>query len=177
MKQRGLYAMVLFALIFSAGSAFAAPATLSEAVVVDAFGAVVGNSSLVRTDNGLSLTLSTSGLIPGDVYTVWWIIFKPDGMGGLEFGVITNASGNQANSSGEMTVAAHINGGPLPPLDGITTIFSQGGPMVPREAIVRAIVRTHGPKIPGTQPDQFSTINGGCPPNSCFDIHITQHLP
>ena len=40
----------------------------------------VGSSKLVRTDNGLSADLKTTGLTPGHVVTLWWVVFNyPDG--------------------------------------------------------------------------------------------------
>ena len=36
------------------------------------------SSQLVRTDNGISISVHTSGLTPG-AYTTWWVIDDDDG--------------------------------------------------------------------------------------------------
>jgi hypothetical protein len=40
---------------------------------------VVGTSTLVRTDHGVSATVETSVLTPGDVVTLWWVVFNNPG--------------------------------------------------------------------------------------------------
>ena len=42
----------------------------TDAVVEDA------EAILVRMHHGLSMTISTTGLEPGNVYTIWWVIFN-----------------------------------------------------------------------------------------------------
>src|SRR5260370_203472 len=37
-------------------------------------GTVVGSAKLVRNNNGITCVLHTSGLVPGDVYSVWWVL-------------------------------------------------------------------------------------------------------
>src|SRR5262245_31710352 len=48
---------------------------------------VYGSARLTRSSNGLTVDVSTTKLVPGDVYTLWWIIEQPSGE------IVTNASG------------------------------------------------------------------------------------
>ena len=38
---------------------------------------VLGNASLVRRDNSISMTFQTTGLPAGEPVTIWWIILDP----------------------------------------------------------------------------------------------------
>ena len=78
MKQLGT---ALFCMLFVMGTvdATSSKATFS-ATNLFAFGdpsqPVPGAATLIRTDYGLELSMSVTGLTPGHVYTVWWIIFN-----------------------------------------------------------------------------------------------------
>src|SRR5713226_1050421 len=58
-------------------------------------GTVVGSAQLVRNDNGITCVIHTSGLVPGDVYSVWWVI--PDEA------LVFNAAGSIASDDGTAT--------------------------------------------------------------------------
>ena len=75
-KSLALAATLTLAL---ASAAHAGPADRSSSAVwMFATGAAVdgASSQLVRTDEGVSLSLRTRGLPAGDAVTVWWVIFN-----------------------------------------------------------------------------------------------------
>src|SRR5689334_2207004 len=105
-------------------------------------GTVVGAAQLVRNDNGITCVIHTSGLVPGDVYSVWWVI--PDEA------LIFNATGGIAGGDGTATFAGHASTGPVGPVDG-SVVLSNGDGFFdqPRTDTVIVIIRHHGPPIPG----------------------------
>ena len=67
------------------------------------------SSTLVRTQDAITMTIHTSGLDPGAAYTVWWIIFNnpgacSDGVCGLD------DFGNGAAAPPLLWAAAHVIG-------------------------------------------------------------------
>ena len=68
---------------------------------------VVGVAQLVRNNNGITCVIHTSGLVPGDAYSVWWVI--PDES------LTLNASGGLAGDDGTATFAGRFSTGAIPP--------------------------------------------------------------
>lgn len=135
-------------------------------------------SKLVRTDNGLAMTIRTSGLEPGHAYTVWWVVFNnpeeciTDPEGDVKCGeadilaelmgesgaapTVAPAAGNVAGGSGKARFGAFLRVG-----DDRDVLV--GGPLTnPRGAEIHLVVRDHGPLNPAWLPDQIQTFGGGC---------------
>jgi len=57
-----------------------------------AAGDVAGKADLKRSKEGVNLTVRTTGLEPGNAYTIWWVIFNdpeacsPTGCSDADFG-------------------------------------------------------------------------------------------
>jgi hypothetical protein len=149
-------------------------------------GSIVEGSSamLVRTDKGVTMNIHTSGLDPGAVYTVWWVIYNnpehcqsdvctdpPDfGKPDVQTTVLY-ATGHVIGNNGVGNFAAYLAEGdtsghsvpppPNPPDDVVFWLVDA------RKAQIELVVRSHGQPIPGMVKEQFSSFNGGCPPNFC----------
>lgn len=145
--------------------------------------------TLVRTDAGVSFTVATSGLVPGNAYTVWVMIFNrpqfctnppSDGLrcGLGDFGSdlvgasVTYGAGNVAGGAGRAGFAGRQDVG-----DTSTALFGPGLTDA-RGAEVQVRIRDHGPAIPGLVDDQVHTFNGGCDqgqPNEglCKDVQTS----
>ncbi len=146
---------------------------------------VVGSSTIVRNQNGVSLTLNTSGLEPGSAVTVWWAVFNnPDDCeGGCNGADLSNpdvnadviyAAGHVVGGNGTANFAAHLNEG-----DSGGSLFPQPSPgLIDAEtAEIHIVVRSHGPAIPGMIPEQIHTLEGDCDPNVCEDLQFAIHQP
>lgn len=134
----------------------------------------VGSSTLVRTDNGLSARLETSGLRPGDVVTLWWIVANSpeeceaggplsqcgpmDHLAGRGDIAVHHATGNIVGDAGTANFGAHLRVGDL------SRALFDGEPGLtdPRDAEVFLVVKTHGQKIPELTSEMLRTFNGGC---------------
>jgi hypothetical protein len=163
-------AMVLAAIGLTAGAltVYAEPASHSQSDVMRfSDGKVVGSSELVRTDSGISVTLSTSELPAGYAVTTWWVVFnKPEacvagcddsdfflpeveGSFGYLAGHVIGGSG-KGNFGGQLAV-------------GDTSQAVTGlGLLDARKAEIQIGVHTHGEKLPGLVESQISTFLGGC---------------
>ena len=130
----------------------------------------VGNAQLVRNDNGVTCVIHTSGLIAGDVYSVWWIM--------LDEGLVYNAAGGIAGDDGTATFAGHASTGPVGPEDG-SVVLSGGSFDNPRGDTVVLIIRHHGPPVPGHIDEQMGTFGGQCsaPGANCKNIQKAVFVP
>ncbi|MGH3518361.1 MAG: hypothetical protein ACRDQ7_13260 [Haloechinothrix sp.] len=166
----------------------------------------VGSSTLVRTDNGISANLRTSGLEPGHAVTLWWVVFNdPDsceaGLPGLSQcgpddahygrgGVSPNhATGHVVDDDGTGGFGAHLRVGDT------SRALAGPGLVNPRGAEVILVLKSHGPKIDDLVSDQLRTFAGGCAdqsdappgtpaellgergPNDCAEIQFSAHSP
>lgn len=168
---------------------------------------MVGSSSLVRTDRGISVTLKTTGLEPGDVATLWWVVANApeeceagipglsqcgpgDHLAGRGDLSVLNAAGRIVGGNGGVSFGAHLGVGDTSE----ALITGEPGLLDPRGAEVILIVKTHGPKVPGMTAEMLSTFAGGCHdqtappnarpemigpagPNDCAEIQISVHSP
>jgi len=117
---------------------------------------VVGKASLVRTDDGISMTFRTTELPAGEPITIWWIILGPGGPVSGQF-----AAGHVVGNNGVATFSGHLSEGdtsgcfhPQFPCQGLTDARGQ---------TVLLLARTHGPKDPGRVPIQIHTSEAGGP--------------
>ena len=115
-------------------------------------GADVGDATLHRSKNGITLNIKTSELLVGGAYTVWFIIFDaPD-----VFVDALYATGHVIGGNGKGNFSAHLSegdvSGSIATFVGLTDAEHQG---------VHVIIRSHGPKIPGMVDEQIHTIDGG----------------
>ena len=74
----------------------------------------------------MSLDFDVEGLTPGNVYSVWWVVFDINGtcaQDNDDFYVL-NATGGIANESGEATFRAQLSNGPVGPANGEDVLVS-----------------------------------------------------
>jgi hypothetical protein len=148
-------------------------------VALDASGSaterVVGSGCITRDDTGITVEITTSGLTPLNVYTVWWMIFRPDG-GPLYVG---NASGGIALPNGAASFSAHLPVGPLPIVDGKSVLVAESPRRLSDTGNVRVtvVIREHGPVIVDRLAEQLTMVEGGCSASGCknvqglFEVH------
>jgi hypothetical protein len=165
----------------------------------------MGTSTLTRTKNGVSFTLSTSGLIANDVVTLWMVVFNnpehcddgcdiPDFFNPLVQADALYADGRLIGPSGRASYAGRRNVG-----DARGSIFPAWlglpayGILDADKAEIHFVVHTHGQKIPGLVGEMLRSFNAGCGPtfmdipvpeelgthgpNTCQDVQFTMHLP
>lgn len=193
-KVRISILFVLLGLLALAPAAFAQDEASSSNIYRFADGSEVDGawSTLRRYENGLAMSLHTSDLVPGDTYTVWWVIFNEpqncsDGICNEddlfvldENGAIVMDEFNQRVMDPEALVAPQISiqyaTGSLIDEDGsgdfaaavgvgdVPGIVAGPGLVNPDTAEVHVVVRTHGPKVDALFTDQILTFGGGCEP-------------
>ena len=192
-----LFVLVIAVLVLTAaiaGTASADPPNTAD--VYAPFGCtigvdcnVVGTSKLVRSNQGVTMNIRTSGLDPMAAYTVWWVVFNnPDacegeGPCGPEDlfnpdvnGVVLYAAGHVIGSDGIGNFGGHLAEGdtsgdsPPAPFPGL-----EDGLVDASVAEIHLVVRTHGEAIPGLVPEQIQTFLGGCGVNACADQQFAIH--
>jgi hypothetical protein len=113
---------------------------------------VHGTASLIRRDNGISMTFRTSGLPANQPVTIWWIIVDPatGNVVSAQF-----ADGHIVGGDGVASFAGSLKEGdrsgcfhPVFPCAGLTDARGQ---------VVLLLARVHGEKDPGRIPDQIHT--------------------
>lgn len=104
-----------------------------------------GMSKLVRTDNGVSMTLLATDLPPG-VYSIWWVInFEPGTP--FPFGFATS---HVVGPNGKGSFAANLKEG--------EPLSIRGSLEDAREENIHIVVRYHGPVDPTRLAEQLSTF-------------------
>lgn len=151
----------LRSLAFSALAMLTSPLAFAGATVDRSPAVNIGTAeaTLVRNDNHLSVSGRASDLIPGNAYTVWWIVTDSSRR------VVVNATGGMADNAGEFRFGGALPTGDYNVGDTIPRLVLVGGSLVdPINAFVRLHVVDHGPPIPGSIPAQISEISpAGCP--------------
>ena len=150
-------------------------------------------SALNRRADGIDLVLNTTGLTPGDAYTVWWLIFNnpadcadiPCSSADLSnprtMGMVAYATGGIANEQGEghfvATLAVGDTSNALDNGDGfpLELIETTLGLVDPQRAEIHAVIRTHGAAHPDPI-EQLTTFGGGCNP-ACANVQAAFHSP
>jgi hypothetical protein len=149
---------------------------------------VVGTSQLVRTPDGVSMNLQTTGLEPGAAYTVWWVVFNNpgscrDGCGEDDLGnsnvqaTVLWATGHVIGDNGVGNFAAYLAEGDTSDVGPFGLPGDDMGLIDSTQAEIHLVVRTHGPPIPGRVKEQISTFEGGCDVNACEDQQFAVHQP
>lgn len=129
------------------------------------------SAKLVRNDNGISWSIKTDSLTPGDVVTIWYVIFNHPGactnsdadegarcVGGDLSNADVDASvmwaaGTIVGGAGTASWGGHLSTGEL---NSPHPAFDNGqGLDHPRGAEVHLVVETHGPARPGYIADQL----------------------
>ena len=137
---------------------------------------VSGSSTLYRTDNTITATLETTGLIAGHAYTLWVLVFnQPENCGGSPCALsdlknvpakaeMLGGSGLVADMNGKGTFSCNImeNDGTSSINDSLGMPIDVGGIWDAQTAEVHLIVRSHGPAISGQVIEQISSYGGGC---------------
>lgn len=138
---------------------------------------VIGSSTVVRTDNGVSARLEASGLPAGHVVTLWIVVANapeeceaglpgvtpcgpadhPAGRGQMS---VHHGSGRVVGDDGTASYGAHLSEG-----DTSRVAFAgEPGLLDARTAEIVLVLKDHGPKRPGRVADQLRTFGGGCVP-------------
>mgnify|MGYP001813885601 FL=1 len=116
---------------------------------------IPGSSSTIhRNKNGITVNFKTDGLIPGNAYTLWFVVFG-DAPGPPSS---TYAAGHIVGGSGEGNFSGHLSVGDI--FDAPNSnmpVFD-----TPLTAEVHMALRSHGPAQPGMIPEQIQTLDGGC---------------
>lgn len=146
---------------------------------------------LDRAENGLLMSVHTSDLAPGEVYTVWWVVFNEpencsDGVCGeddiliFEDGepmldennnhVLNMDTISASDISGFFASGGFVDddgeahfGGSAGTGDTPGIIFGEGL-KYPMTAEVHLVIRTHGPIVGDMAHTQITTFGGGCGP-------------
>jgi hypothetical protein len=161
--------LLAFAALLSAQNPNAVDHDFAKVKVIGT-GTVVGSADLVRNNNGITCVIHTSGLVPGDAYSVWWVM--PDES------LTYNASGGIAGGDGTATFAGHASTGPVGPADGSVVLSNGDGSFdQPRTDTVTVVIRHHGPPIPGSINQQTGSFNFGCGSGGCKNVQIATFLP
>lgn len=102
----------------------------------------VATGTLVRTDNGVSVTIQAAGLTPGNVYSAWWF-----GAGAVP---PKSAGGRVASGAGTATFSGNL-------LEGANLIDARKDTVIVR-------ILNHGPEIPGSIRKQMTSSGFGAAP-------------
>ena len=151
---------------------------------------VLGESALIRSPNGISAQVKTTGLAPGHVYTLWFVVFNNphecvDGCNGPDLvgnaavnGTLAFGAGVIAGPDGTATLSGHVKEGDTSgyPLDFPIQLPGAADGLVDSDtAEIHLVVRSHGEKIPGLVAEQMLTFSGGCDENVCADVQVAIH--
>jgi hypothetical protein len=125
-------------------------------------GTVVGSSTLIRTDNGVTAHLTASGVAPG-AYTFWMKVEIPGGAT-----VSGRLAGHVVGEGGILNFSAHVSVGEV--LSG-NPDFPPGPLQDPLHSKITLVVRSHGPADPGRIHDQTHMYEFGVAVNYLRSIH------
>lgn len=166
------------------------PRISSRSVVFMATGAVTpsAGSTLFRNQDGVFFSFYTSGLTNGDAVTIWMAVFNnpefcatspctpADFANPAVDGTLLNTGGRVIGPDGSATYGAFRAVGDT---TGARPGTGTGNGLVkPLSAEIHLVTRSHGPANlmnPMVLAEQLTMFNGGCPPNTCMNIHASVH--
>ena len=114
----------------------------------------LGDATFTRTLDGVTITADADGLIAGNAYTMWWVIWNDPTQcavvcGEADLGapgnvILLGGNGIVASEAGTASFTSHLTvGGPMP--DGPIP-----GPLTnPIAATIHLVLRDHGPALTG----------------------------
>ncbi len=161
--------------------------TVTEAPVVgfDDRTRQLGESTLIRHDDGVEGWLHTTGLGPREAVTLWWVIFNDPARCSLpgcgeddvvdpEVAdvVVGLAGGAVAGSDGSISLAFATDAGAA--LEK-RRVGSVPGLLSSRDAEIHLVVRSHRPDAADPS-DQLVSFDGECV-GECTDVQFTVHQP
>jgi hypothetical protein len=137
-------------------------------------------SSLLRSSNGVTISMHTTGLIAGNAYTAWWVVFNnpelceagcdvndvvaalTSGSNPIGIGVL-RAGGHVIGADGKFSFGASLQ-------EGSTVGCQTSAPFVAMctaladssKAEVHLVLHDHGPAIAGHVNEQIGAFEGGC---------------
>jgi hypothetical protein len=140
------------------------------------------SSTLVRTANGIDISLQTSGLPAGHAVTLWALIFNNPSMCGSggcdesrgDLG-IPGVQGSVQHVAGHVVGSTSTFAGRLAVGDAADAAFGPGL-LNPFGAQIHLIVRDHGVASPDIITDQFNNDSPRFCNVACFDIQKSVHL-
>ena len=135
-------------------------------------------ATINRNKNGVTVNVKTSGLTPGDAYTLWVVAFNEpgecdDGCNGPDLGPakgdVMYGTGHVVGGNGKANFSAHISVGDVGDFE--------TGIIDPLTAEIHIVVRTHGEAIPGMIDEQIHTfLGGGCTFQSETDACVDEQF-
>ena len=144
------------------------------------------SSQLLRTDEGVTATFQTHSLEPGAVHTLWWVVFNvPENceagtaLSRCGLGDLMNDSavpsllwgaGQVVGEDGVGDFGAHLRVSNPP-----GEVRLGPGLLDALGATIHIVLRSHGPAIPGSIPEQMRTFVGGCDVNDCANVQFAVH--
>jgi hypothetical protein len=138
--------------------------TTRDVVDFDMRDIVVGESTLTRTDRGITMHLTAEGLPPG-VYSGWIPIFNPGGTMPIAAGRV---AGHLVGEGGNLTFSVHLKEGEV--ISG-HPVFPSGSVEDARRQDIGMVVRYHGPPDPGFIYEQTHTYEPDVAVDFLFTIH------
>ena len=162
----------------------------SRPVVFMATGAVTpsAGSTLFRNQDGVFFSFYASGLTNGDAVTIWMAVFNnpefcatspctpADFANPAVNGTLLNTGGKVIGPDGSVTAGAfRAVGDTTGARPGVGT---GNGLVKPLSAEIHLVTRSHGPANlldPTVLAQQLTMFNGGCPPNTCMNVHASVH--
>jgi len=126
---------------------------------------VFGESTVMRTENGITAHLTATGLPPG-VYTFWMRVDAP-GMAPAA----GRLNGHVVGESGNVNFSGHVNVGDIvgdPSIPGLVGTLQD-----PLHSTITLVVRSHGPADPGRIHEQTHTFE----PGVAFNFLVSVHAP
>jgi hypothetical protein len=163
----GLLAAGVFsgvALRFAAANERAAIRTTRPVVDFPTRSIFFGESTLTRTDNGITMHLTATGL-PAGAYSGWIPIFDPGGTVPVAAGRV---AGHVVGEGGELSLTAHLKEGEI--ISG-HPVFPSGSLDDARHQDIGMVVRYHGPADPDRIYEQTHTFE----PDAAIDALFTRH--
>jgi hypothetical protein len=151
-------------------------------------------ASLSRNNEAAFATISTSGLTPDHVVTLWWAIFNnpefcatpacapsdlnnPSVNGSLQFGggQVVGANG-RADFGGYLAVGDNTGFHLLPQFPLMPN--PAPGLVNPKSATIHLVIRSHGPASadPTILNQQLTSFGGGCSVNPCANVQAALFL-